>query len=131
MTPILGFLGAAAGGLAKAATSLFSGDAREARKQRREEKREVKTQKKAAEKAVKTATERAKVADIQSEETKINFQTLAKKYWWVAAVLAGLIFLPKLLGLNPGRSRRASSRGSSWSRSMLAAKRRKARSRKK
>lgn len=137
MFPILGgIIGAAAGGLAKAAKALFSGKAREARQQRRAEKVDIalglesgttplglskRKQKKEEEKKQESAKEAAG-----------GLMEIVKKYWWIGAIVAGIFFLPKLLGKNPGTRRRRSSSnsGSTFSRRMQAAKRRKARTRK-
>jgi hypothetical protein len=138
MLPILGgIVGAAAGGLAKAAKALFSGKARDARQQRRAEKFDIASGleqgttpalglfgKRKAEKAAEQKQEEAKKA-------AGGIMEIVKKYWWIGAIVAVIFLLPKLLGKNPVRRRSRSNSGSTFSRRMQAAKRRKARTRRK
>ncbi len=136
MMPIFGgIIGAAAGGLARAAKSLFSGAARDARKARRAEKVDIALGlEKGTTPAIglfgkRKAEKEAEAKQEAAKKTGAGIMELVKKYWWIGAIVACIILLPKLLK-RPVRRRRGSTGGTAWSKKMQAAKRRKARARK-
>jgi hypothetical protein len=91
MLPQLGLLSIGAGLLSKAADKLFSGDAREERKQVREAKKKVK-------KAAKIVKESGKIevkeTDVVGENVKNQLENVKQfflKYWYIFAGVAAVI----------------------------------------
>ena len=138
------FIGAIAGvvgGLAKGAVGLFSGRGKAARKEAKEAKKDAKAEQRAAELKAKEAQIRGETATVQAKTTQTNIMNIIKQYWWIGALVIGAIVLLPMLkkkvgsgsrsrGSRVARAARGGSKGTAWSRKMLAARRRKASGRK-
>lgn len=92
-----------AGKLADAAGQLFSGEAKERRKDRRSERRERRQEKKSSKRTKVSMT----TSSSETNETPISasngnnlpgkasggFMELVQKYWWIGAIIIGAIIL--------------------------------------